>query len=141
MDLRATPLDGKTLPEAIQALLNDPHIHTDLEIQYEILGSSPPLPIRIATGLYRIAQEAINNVTQHADAQNLRVELTLVPERVQLVIEDDGKGFRTRKIPEGHFGLIGMKERVKLLGGKINISSTPTVGTIIEVTIPLENIT
>lgn len=140
MDLRATPLDGKTLPEAVRALLDAPNIYTNLETQCEILGSSPPLPSRIATGLYRIAQEAINNVNQHANAKNLRVELTLVPERVQLVIEDDGKGFRTHQIPEGHYGLIGMKERVKLLGGKINISSTLRVGTIIEVTVPLENI-
>lgn len=140
MDLRATPLDGKTLPEAIHALLDDSNIQTNLEAQCEIIGSSPPPPIRISTGLYRIAQEAINNVKQHAEAQNLRVELILTPERVQLVIEDNGKGFRTHQIPDGHYGLIGMKERVKLLGGKINISSTPTVGTIIEVTVPLETI-
>lgn len=140
MDLRAAPLDGKTLPEALHALLDAPEIHTSLETQCEVMGSGPPLPIRVSTGLYRIAQEAINNVKQHATASNLRVELRLVPERVQLVVEDDGKGFSTSKIPAGHYGLIGMKERTKLLGGKINISSSPNVGTIIEVTIPLDNI-
>lgn len=140
MDLRAAPLEGKTLPDAIRALLDDPDIHTSLETQCQIMGSSPPLPVRVSTGLYRIAQEAINNVQQHAHAKNLRVELRLVPERVQLVIEDDGRGFRTQHIPEGHYGLIGMKERAKLLGGKMNVSSTLKVGTIIEVTIPLDNV-
>ena len=140
MDLRAAPLDGKTLPEALRALLDDPILHTSLETECEVMGSSPPLPIRVSTGLFRIAQEAINNVKQHANATSLRVELRLVPERVQLVVEDDGKGFRTNQIPDGHFGLIGMKERAKLLGGKINISSTLQVGTIIEVTIPLDNV-
>lgn len=138
MDLRAAPLEGKTLPEALYALLDDPDLSSTLETQCEIMGSGPPLSMRIATGLYRIAQEGINNVKQHAHASNLRIELRLVPEWVKLVIEDDGQGFRTQHIPHGHFGLIGMKERVKLLGGKINISSTPSVGTIIEVTIPLD---
>ena len=140
MDLRAAPLEGKTLPEAIRALLDEPDIHTELETQCEVMGSGPPIPIRISTGLYRIAQEAINNVKQHANAKNLRVELRLVPERVQLVIEDDGDGFRTHQIPDEHYGLIGMKERTKILGGKINISSSPNIGTIIEVTIPLEDV-
>jgi len=139
MDLRAAPLEGNTLPEAIRSLLDDSEIHASLATQCEVMGSGPPLPLRISTGLYRIAQEAINNVKQHANAKNLRIELRLVPERVQLVIEDDGGGFRTHQIPAGHYGLIGMKERVKLLSGKINISSSPSVGTIIEVTIPLDN--
>ncbi len=140
MDLRAAPLEGKTLPDALRHLLDEPDLQTSLETQCDIMGSGPPLPTRISTGLYRIAQEAINNVKQHADAKNLRVELRLVPDRVQLVIEDDGNGFRTYNIPNGHYGLIGMKERTKLLGGKINISSTANIGTIIEVMIPLDTI-
>lgn len=140
MDLRAAPLEGNTLPEALRQLLDDPDIYASLETQCDIMGSSPPLSTRISTGLYRIAQEAINNVKQHANAENLRVELRLTADRAQLVIEDDGDGFRTSHIPNGHYGLVGMKERAKLLGGKINISSTPTIGTIIEVTIPLDNV-
>jgi len=140
LDLRAAPLQGKTLPDAIRGLLDAPDFHASLETQCDIMGSGPPLPTRISVGIYRIAQEAVNNVKRHAHAKNLRVELRLVPERVQLVIEDDGKGFRTHQIPSGHYGLIGMKERVKLLGGKINISSTLDIGTIIEVTIPLDNV-
>jgi len=139
MDLRAAPLKDRTLTDALRELLDDPDILVSIETQYEVTGSVPPLPIRISTSLFRIAQEAINNIKQHASAKNIRIELRFVPDRVQLVIEDDGKGFRTHEIPQGHYGVIGMKERVKLLGGKINISSSPSVGTIIEVTIPLDN--
>jgi two-component system, NarL family, sensor kinase len=136
LDLRAAPLEGHTLPEAIRELLNGIKPKSKLEV----IGSSPPLPIRIASGLYRIAQEAIHNVTQHADAENIKVSLILMPERVRLIVEDDGKGFDpAAEQKAGHFGLVGLKERVKLLQGKIDIvSCAGGGGTIIEITIPLD---
>lgn len=135
LDLRAAPLEGRTLPKALHELLNSVKENTNLEV----IGSSPPLPIRVASGLYRIAQEAINNVSQHAEAQHINVSLILMPERIRLIVEDDGEGFDPAYAQkEGHFGLIGLKERVKLLHGKIDIVSCIGSGTVIEITLPLE---
>lgn len=139
MDLRAAPLEGKTLPAAIRALLEDESLSATLKTQSEVMGSGPPLPVRIASGLYRIAQEAIQNVRKHAHATRLDVQLILQPERVRLIIEDDGKGFDPSTVRTGHFGLVGIHERVRLMNGKLDIASSPGHGTIIEVTIPLEN--
>ncbi|MDQ7025372.1 MAG: GAF domain-containing sensor histidine kinase [Anaerolineae bacterium] len=133
LDLRAASLEGRTLPDALQELLNSVKENTTLEV----IGSSPPLAIRVASGLYRIAQEAINNIRQHAEATHINVSLILMPERIRLIIEDDGKGFdlaNNQKV--GHFGLIGLKERAKLLHGKIDIISCIGSGTVIEITLP-----
>ncbi|MGB1288237.1 MAG: histidine kinase [Aggregatilineales bacterium] len=138
MDLRAAPLEGKTLPQAIRALLENSDLHTSLGTHSEVMGSSPPLPVRISAGLYRIAQEAINNVRQHAEASSLHVILVLLPERVKLIVEDDGNGFDPALIRQkGRYGLIGLEERVKMLGGILDIASSPDDGTRLEVTIPL----
>lgn len=135
MDLRAAPLEGKTLQEAIKLLIDNARLHGDIEV----IGSSPPLSIRIETALYRIAQEAITNVGKHARATSVKVQLILMPERVRLVIEDDGIGFDMREAKkDGHFGLIGLKERAKLLHGTIDIVSCVGSGTVIETSIPLD---
>lgn len=135
LDLRAAPLEGKTLPEAIQELIYSARLQGTVEV----VGSSPPLPVRIASGLYRIAQEAITNVRKHAQAQSVQVQVILTTTRVRLVIEDDGIGFDLRNAEkEGHFGLIGLKERAKLLNGTIDIVSCVGSGTVIETSIPLD---
>jgi two-component system NarL family sensor kinase len=138
LDLRAVPLENRTLPEALRALLEDDELKASLDTHCEVMGSGRPIPMRVAVGLYRIAQEAINNVRQHANATMLEVELMLLPDRVQMIVRDDGVGFDPSNIPEGHFGLVGLNERAKLLGGQVCISSTPGMGTIIDVTVPLD---
>lgn len=134
MDLRATPLENKSLPEAIQALMDGMRAKNS----FELIGSGPPIPIRIATGLYRIAQEAITNIRKHANAKLVEVQLILSPERIHLIIEDDGKGFDPQTVVEGRFGLIGLKERAKLLNATLDIVSCEGSGTVIEVNVPLE---
>ena len=139
MDLRAAPLEGKSLLSAIRGLLEDDALSTTLTTHSEVMGSAPPLPVRISAGLYRIAQEAINNVRLHAGASALNVRLILLPERVRLIIEDDGCGFDPALVRrKGRYGLVGLEERVKFLGGVLDIASSPGAGTIIEVTIPLD---
>lgn len=136
IDLRAAPLEGKTLPEAIQALIADARLLGTIDV----IGSSPPLSVRVSSGLYRIAQEAITNVKKHAKAQSVQIQLILTPERVRLVIEDDGVGFDLRTAnKEGHFGLIGLKERAKLLNGTMDIVSCVGSGTVIETSIALDS--
>lgn len=135
MDLRAAPLEGKTLKDAIQKLVSDIHLQGTVDI----IGSSPPLSIRVESALYRIAQEAITNVGKHARASSIKVQIILTPSRVRLVIEDDGIGFDvSQPINSGRFGLIGLKERVKLLHGTVDIVSCVGSGTVIETSIPLD---
>ncbi|MBI5290379.1 MAG: sensor histidine kinase, partial [Chloroflexi bacterium] len=101
-------------------------------------GGSHPLPVRIEVGLYRIAQEALANVARHARAQKLVVQLVITPAQVQLVIQDDGLGFDAAHIPKGHYGLIGMNERTRLLGGQLTLESCLGEGTRIEIIVPTE---
>ncbi len=135
MDLRAAPLENRTLPEALQALV---HEMDGVNILFEVTDGSRPLPVRIETGLYRIAQEALNNIRQHAHAHQVKIRLMTLPERVQLVIEDDGCGFDPTQVGSNHFGLIGLSERARLLGGTLEIQTDPGSGTRLEVNIPLE---
>ena len=144
LDLRAAPLEGRTLPEAIAKLTEIRTEKSSLSISFEAIGNrSSPLPVRIASGMYRIAQEALNNVIEHAHAENVNVRLTAIPpgngesEQIHLIVEDDGLGFDPTQIPKGHYGLIGLSERARLLGGTLIIQSNPGVGTRIEVTIPV----
>jgi signal transduction histidine kinase len=107
-----------------------------LRVKVLTKGKSRSLPVRIETGLYRVAQEALTNIVRHASAHHATLQLVLLPDRVSLVIEDDGRGFDTSKKREGRYGLIGMNERAKLMGGSLNVQSSPGAGTHLEVTVP-----
>ncbi|MBE2221803.1 MAG: GAF domain-containing sensor histidine kinase [Anaerolineae bacterium] len=135
MDLRAAPLEGRTLAEALTALA---HTLDDLlDIHTTITGAGRPLSPRIEIGLYRIAQEALTNIRRHAQATEAKLTLVITPKSVKLTVVDNGRGFDTEAVPNGRFGLIGMNERVKLLGGSFTLESHTQVGTEITVTIPL----
>ena len=137
LDLRAAPLEGRSLAEATQELLNSFQERNDAEIDYTLVGSSHPLPVRIAIGAYRIIQEGLVNIEKHAASRHARLELAVTPGSLRLLIEDDGQGFEPLAIPEGHYGLIGINERVRLLAGRLDLRSSPGEGTRLEVTIPL----
>jgi len=88
-------------------------------------------------GLYRIAQQAIANLVRHAGAGHAFVWLMQEPGRLRLRIEDDGAGFDASAVPSERFGLVGMSERARLLGGTLTVESSPGAGTAIDVAIPL----
>ena len=135
MDLRAAPLEGRTLAEALTALAEaSPE---DVAIDVSITGGGQPLSPRIEIGLYRIAQEAFTNIRRHAQAKKATLTLVVMPEFVKLVVADDGLGFDVAAVPNGRYGLIGMNERVKLLGGSFTVESQPETGTHLEARIPL----
>ncbi len=138
MDLRAAPLQGKPLDEALRTLLNEWKSRRKISAVLEVIGTVPPLPVRIEVGLYRILQESLTNIGRHAYAQHVTVQLVMVPGALRLVIEDDGRGFDPECVPEGHFGLVGMNERARLLGGCLELCSCPGDGTRVEVSVPLE---
>ncbi len=91
--------------------------------------------------LYRVAQEALNNALYHAQAHHIKIELMFAEAGVTLRVHDDGVGF---PVPErftdlarsGHFGLMGMHERIHLVGGRLTVTSTPGQGTAVEAWVP-----
>ena len=135
MDLRAAPLEGRTLAEALSALADS--FAEELDISMSITGAGRPLPPRIEISLYRIAQEALTNIRHHAQVSKAALALVVTPESVKLIVADEGCGFDARAVPNGRYGLIGMNERVKLLGGRFTLESHIQEGTHLEVDIPL----
>ena len=99
------------------------------------------LPLQLETMLYRVAQEALTNVTRHANAKRVSVLLERRPGHVSLIVEDNGVGFDTAiraSAAQGKLGLLGMRERVILAGGTLEIESTPNAGTTVFVRVPLK---
>ena len=97
----------------------------------------PRLPSLIETPLFRITQEALTNIARHANATQVCISLDRSAAEICLTIGDNGQGFDARQIPNQGLGLLGMKERTLMLGGKLDIQSEVGRGTIVRVAIPL----
>ena len=139
LDLRAAPLEGRNLAEALAALVDNFSQTHDIRLKLTVTGGNFPLPLRVEVGLFRISQEALNNITQHAQATEGALQLAISPNQVTLIIEDNGQGFDPNNVPSGRFGLIGLNERAKLLGGSFALESSPDAGVRVKVTIPLKD--
>jgi two-component system NarL family sensor kinase len=129
LDLRAAPLEGRTLPEALAELA------AQTGATFEPTSGPAALPPAVEAGLYRIAQEALQNSLRHAAASHVDLRLEIAPGTVRLTVQDDGRGFAPGGPAEG-FGLIGMQERARLLGGSFLVESAPGAGTRITVEVP-----
>jgi len=95
------------------------------------------LPPQLETVIFRIVQEALTNVRKHAAARHVTVMLQSVSDRVLVRVVDDGRGFDPAAVPEARFGLEGIRQRCRLLGGEPRITSAPGAGTTIEATLPI----
>lgn len=139
LDLRAAPLEGRTLAEALTQLVHEVMTKQQLTITFQAVGAHRPLPVAVEAGLYRVAQEALTNVYTHAQATNAKVQLLVTLQTIQLTIQDNGCGFAPGEITPNRYGLTGMNERVRLLGGHLQIESAPGAGTKVVVTVPLSS--
>lgn len=101
-------------------------------------GSRATLPPDVQVGLYRIAQEALNNVIKHANANQVTIHLSIQPAQVMLQIADDGCGFDPAQVGTGHFGLRIMRERAAAIGATMHVDSRPDCGTRLTVLWPKE---
>jgi two-component system, NarL family, sensor kinase len=137
LDLRAAPLEGRRLVDALAYLAQEVDRKEALEVKFSASGAGQPLPTRVEAGLYRIAQEALANVVRHASARCVEMELICEPQQVLLNITDDGHGFDYTEIPRGRFGLVGLNERARLLGGRLSLETSPGKGTRVLVSVPL----
>jgi two-component system NarL family sensor kinase len=140
LDLRAGPLERQSLAEALEALVQRISAESNLTITLQIELGEQRLAARSEAALYRISQEALANVRQHAHASHASLELWLTDTEVILQISDNGRGFDVDapRQPGRGFGLIGMQERARLLNGTLSVCSEPGTGTQIEVRLPLE---
>jgi two-component system, NarL family, sensor kinase len=137
LELRATPLERDSLAQALEQLARSGPDADGLEVR--VAADEPAdddLPVAVAIGLYRIAQQALANIRRHANAHHATIRLERSSEQVKLRVEDDGTGFDPAAVPSGHFGLTGMRERARLLGGTLSLESAPGSGTVVEVEIP-----
>jgi signal transduction histidine kinase len=141
LDLRPMLLDDMGLIPAIRWLTESRLETIGIEASFEIDSQQGRLPPHIETALFRIAQEAINNVAKHSQASRFRFSLSHGGANIRMVVSDDGKGFQFngtgQDVVNGHVGLAGMRERVSLLGGEMAIVSEPSMGTSVQVDIPL----
>ena len=134
-ELRASPLEGQPLGEALTALGRQITADAGVRVQVRTtLGTA--LDPNVEETLYRIAGEALTNVRRHAAAHTVAVSVTAQRGRVRLTVQDDGKGFDVRKRGAG-FGIEGMRERARLAGGSLVIQSTRGKGTKITATVPI----
>src|SRR5215210_7572148 len=140
LDLRAAPLEGRPLSEALKSLVDRWEAETGINARYGEVNGSRPLPPRVEAALYRTCQEALTNVARHAGAGRVTVRLVATPDRVRLVVQDDGRGFDASEVPEDRHGIVGMRERAEVLGGTLEVRSGPGEGTRIEATVPLEEL-
>ena len=133
--LRPAVLDDLGLGPGLESLAASlPGISVSVDVD------APPLPAHVETALYRIAQEALQNVAKHAGASAVRLELGADAGSARLVVADDGMGFDVdapREAGRPHaYGLVGMQERAALAGARLTVASTPGRGTTVTVDVP-----
>jgi two-component system NarL family sensor kinase len=138
LDLRPIPLESHDLPGALKELARLIPATGHLDIDIGVNGEYRQLPARLEAGLFRMAQEALTNILRHAQAKTAHMELFYTSDQIRLIVKDDGKGFDPQNIPPGHFGLVGLNERARMLGGSLRLESSPGGGTRLEVTIPIQ---
>jgi len=113
---------------------------TGMRVEVQTAGEAHPLSEIVEENLLRIGQEAITNAVKHSGAALVKIELHFSPQKVVLQIRDHGKGFDPEACAgpkDGHFGLLGIRERIERLGGQVLITSAPDRGTTVRVEIPI----
>ncbi|MBI3652438.1 MAG: hypothetical protein HY231_15565 [Acidobacteria bacterium] len=138
-NLRAQALEDSTLAMALAETVKQMTVGTAVATQVKISGSPRPLASSVENNLLRIGQEALTNALKHGKPKAIRLELSYEAESVRLRVEDDGCGFDPAQFAsseEGHFGLLGMRERLEGLKGELQLHSQPGVGTTITAVIP-----
>lgn len=151
-DMRPMALDDLGLAPALNQLVGQMASRGILSTEFSIDGQPYELPKHVEIAIFRIVQEALNNVAHHSGTDKARLRLLCTSEALSVLIQDDGKGFDTDAEPEmpeatevlseeestsaGQFGLLGMRERAKLIGAEINVMSAPGKGTRVHLRVP-----
>lgn len=137
-DLRPMSLDDLGLIPTLERYIDKYIGQTGIIIDFIVMGSKRRLPNTYEVTIFRLVQEALNNIYKHAKATGGKVRIEFKNERINIMISDDGIGFDSGEVEEDKYGLISMKERCELLGGEIEIKSAPNKGTVIKIVLPLK---
>ena len=140
-DLRPPSLDALGLAPSLRGYAERFQQYLGIICEVRVEGEPYRLPADMEIGIYRIMQEALQNVSAHAQAQQVRVVITFSSEAVSMVITDDGQGFDldfVQKNQVGHLGIMGMQERAESLGSQIAIETAPGRGTQIRLIVPVD---
>jgi PAS domain S-box-containing protein len=141
VELRPTVLDDLGLIPALHTFMKDFMKRTGVRASLTAYAAVNQLPIGQSAVLYRVTLEALNNVAIHAQASAVEVEIKKLPDWICLTITDDGKSFDVKSVlrtkGNGRLGLLGMRERLEMVGGKFSIKSTPGHGTTVSTRIPV----
>ncbi len=133
-DLRQSSLDD--LDSALRLEISRFTNATGIPILFHT-DQIPPLPAPVTETLVRAVAEALTNVANHAQAHNVAVDVRMKDKSLSVTIQDDGRGFDASAIPSGHYGILGIKERVRLVNGSFEIQSNNGKGTTIRIDIPI----
>ena len=137
VELRPTALDDFGLVPALERLTATFQERTGVRTALASNFPEQRLPTETETVLYRLVQEALTNVVKHAGAASVNVVLTRGDRSVSAVVEDDGRGFSPDEVRDDALGLVGMRERLALLGGTLTIESNPGGGTALVASVPV----
>jgi PAS domain S-box-containing protein len=140
-ELRPTTLDDLGLIAALHSFMNDFMKRTGIRVHFTTFAGVEQLDSARRTVLYRVVQSALANVAQHARASRVKVSIQKLPDTVRMKITDNGKSFDVERLSHTrnneHLGLLGMRERVEMVGGNLSVESVPGQGTTIGVGLPL----
>jgi len=134
--LHPVMLDETGLESTIDWYLPTVERQTGVDISYEKSGTPAPLEGNLGVHIYRVLQEALNNVTRHSGAKHAWVRLRFLPEMLELEVEDHGQGFTPQSARQG-IGLVAMRERAELLGGNIEFLTPAQGGTLVRLRVPI----
>ncbi|WLR49246.1 histidine kinase [Halobacillus litoralis] len=137
-DLRPMALDDLGLiPTLKKYLATIEDYNKSIHISFASFGKERRLDTKYEVALFRLVQEAVQNAVKHAEPKEIKVKVELKSNAVMIVVKDDGKGFDTTQKKEKSFGLVGMRERVDMLDGELNIDSSVGEGTIVTIHLPI----
>jgi len=137
VNLREAPPSGRPLADALGALGRALTAETGVRVHVDA-PQRRALPLRIESELFRIAQEALANVRRHARATAVEIILNTTPRSARLTVQDNGRGFDPAAVPADRLGLVGMRERAELLGGRLRVRSASGGGTTVVASVPLD---
>jgi signal transduction histidine kinase len=136
-DLRPMALDEFGVVEAIKHLVADEQKYRGLSVTFQYDVQFDRLEGKLEGAIFRIAQESLNNVTQHGQTEHATVQLAEHNGMLHLVVQDQGIGFDPKQVSRDRFGLRGIRERARLFGGDAQIESAPGEGTTVRVKLPI----
>lgn len=137
--LRPRVLDELGLQDAVESFLSDFEAATGIEVRAAVALGNHDISAVVSENVFRIVQEALANVCKHAQIGQASLTLRVSDGRIVLTITDEGVGFQTGSMREKALGILGMRERVELLGGKFGVHSQAGVGTEIRASMPIRN--